>query len=240
MIGSTTNLMGRLWVRIKRQESRDRTKEWQIRQYRPIWTTIALILISWLLCRSTMLSTEIMVEPCFLGDVALKRIKNMKKSELGTSILLLFCLMGCNGQTHPIQDYGKKDLKQEQTTNDMKSFVSLFEIPATDISRAVNFYRAILDIEIEQMQIPGMEMGVFPYEDQMVTGVIIKGEGYQPSPKGVTLYLNGGDNLQPILDKVEENGGIIMMPKTAHADGNGFFALFQDTEGNKLGLNSPN
>ncbi len=122
----------------------------------------------------------------------------------------------------------------------MKSFISLFEIPATDISRAVNFYQAILDIKIEQMEIPGMVMGIFPYENQTVTGVIIDGEGYQPSPKGVTLYFNGGDDLQTQLDKVEVNGGRIITPKTAHADDSGFFALFLDTEGNKIGLNSPN
>ncbi|MBT1705138.1 VOC family protein [Fulvivirgaceae bacterium PWU20] len=122
----------------------------------------------------------------------------------------------------------------------MKSFISIFEIPATDVSRAVNFYEAILDINIEKMDMPETEMGVFPYERQMVTGVIIKAEGYQPSANGVTLYLNGGDNLQVILDKVENNGGKILVPKTLHADESGYFALFLDSEGNKLGLHSPN
>jgi len=122
----------------------------------------------------------------------------------------------------------------------MNSIISLFEIPATDISRAVNFYQAILDVKIEKMEMSGMEMGIFPYEGQMVTGVIMKEEGSKPSADGVTIYLNGGDNLQTILDKVEKNGGKIIVPKTAHADENGFFALFLDTEGNKLGLNSPN
>lgn len=122
----------------------------------------------------------------------------------------------------------------------MNNFISLFEIPATDISRAVNFYQAILDVKIEKMKIPEMEMGIFPYKGQMVTGVIMKGEGFKPSADGVAIYLNGGDNLHTILDKVEKNGGKIIVPKTAHADESGFFALFLDTEGNKLGLNSPN
>lgn len=121
----------------------------------------------------------------------------------------------------------------------MNSFISLFEIPATDISRAINFYQAILDIRIEKMEMPGMEMGIFPYENQLVTGVIVKGEGFTPSAKGVTIYLNGGENLQTILDKVEAYGGKITVPKTAHADDSGFFALFLDTEGNQLGLHSP-
>jgi uncharacterized protein len=85
-----------------------------------------------------------------------------------------------------------------------------------------------------------MQMGILPYEEQMVTGVIIQAEGYKPSADGVTIYLNGGDNLQVILDKVETNGGKILTPKTSHADGNGFFAIFLDSEGNKIGLNSAN
>ena len=122
----------------------------------------------------------------------------------------------------------------------MNSYISIFEIPATDISRAINFYQAILEIKIKKMDFPGMEMGILPYEGQMVTGVIIKGEGYQPSANGVTIYLNGGENLQIVLDKVEENGGKIVVPKTPHADESGYFAIFLDTEGNKLGLHSVN
>ena len=79
-----------------------------------------------------------------------------------------------------------------QTTNQptMKSYVAIFEIPATDMERAVSFYQEILGITIERMEFPGMEMGLLPYEDQMVTGVIMKGEGYEPSASGVTIYMN--------------------------------------------------
>ena len=122
----------------------------------------------------------------------------------------------------------------------MSSFVSIFEIPATEISRAVDFYQAILDIKIERMDFPGMQMGLFPSEGQMTFGVIMQGEDYKPSTNGVTIYLNGGDNLQIILDKVEKKGGKIIVPKTLHADESGYFAMLIDTEGNKIGLHSPN
>jgi len=46
-------------------------------------------------------------------------------------------------------------------------------------------------------------------------------------------------HTQIILDKVEKNGGKIVTPKTPHADGNGYFALFLDSEGNRIGLHSP-
>lgn len=122
----------------------------------------------------------------------------------------------------------------------MKSFLSIFEIPATDITRAVDFYQDILDIQIEQMEFSGMQMGLFPSEDQAIYGVIVQEEGYQPSANGVTIYLNGGDDLQVILDKIEKKDGRIIVPKSPHADESGFFAIFIDSEGNKIGLHSPN
>ncbi|WP_420603547.1 VOC family protein [Flagellimonas sp.] len=133
-----------------------------------------------------------------------------------------------------------KPNSETQKTTLMKSYVSIFEIPATDITRAIDFYQAILNINIEKMEFPGMEMGLLPFEDQMVTGVIMKGEGHEPSAVGITIYLDGGNDLQQILDKVIPNGGEILVPKTPHADESGFFALFLDSEGNKMGLHSQN
>lgn len=75
-------------------------------------------------------------------------------------------------------------------------------------------------------------MGLLPTEEQMTFGVIIQGEG-------VTIYLDGGNDLQVILDKIERKGVEILVPKTLHADESGYFALFIDTEGNRLGLHSP-
>lgn len=120
----------------------------------------------------------------------------------------------------------------------MKSYIAMFEIPATEISRAIEFYQAILDIKIEKMEIHEMQMGILPYEEQLVSGIIIQADGYKPSADGVTIYLNGGDNLQVILDRVKKNGGRIIIPKTPHADESGYFAIFIDSEGNKIGLNS--
>ena len=166
----------------------------------------------------------------------------MKDTILITIIALMFGFLSCKNKEVEAS-VSKSNLTTETTIkNDknMNSFISIFEIPATDISRAINFYREILGVEIEKLEFPGMEMGLFPYQDQMVTGVIMKGEGYEPSAKGVTIYLNGGNNLQTILDKVEKNGGKIIIPKTPHADESGFFAIFHDSEGNKIGLHSPN
>jgi len=149
----------------------------------------------------------------------------MKETIFITIIALILGFLSCKNKKVEASVSESNPTTETTIKNDknMNSFISIFEIPAT-----------------EKLEFPGMEMGLFPYQDQMVTGVIMKGEGYEPSNKGITIYLNGGDNLQTILDKVEANGGKIIIPKTPHADESGFFAIFHDSEGNKMGLHSPN
>jgi predicted enzyme related to lactoylglutathione lyase len=164
----------------------------------------------------------------------------MKKKIIFGTLILSFCFLAYKSQEKTHSKNPKINSEKTQKINDMKTYISIFEIPATEISRAIDFYQAILDINIEKMEFPDMKMGILPYEGQMVTGVLVQGEGNKPSADGVTIYLNGGDNLQNILDKVEINGGQIIVPKSLHADGKEYYAIFLDSEGNKMGLHSPN
>ncbi len=122
----------------------------------------------------------------------------------------------------------------------MKNLVSIIEIPVKDFSRAVAFYQAILGISIEEAEMPGVQMGLFPSDGETVNVVLAKGADYKPTTDGAVPYLNAGNDLQSTLDKVEPNGGKIIVPKTEISPEMGFFALFFDTEGNKLGLHSGN
>jgi hypothetical protein len=164
----------------------------------------------------------------------------MRNTIFFTMLALILGIVSCENKGASASE--AKPAKETRIKNDenMNSFISIFEIPATDISRAIHFYTEILGVEIERLDFGEMEMGLFPYENQKVTGVIMKGETYEPSASGVTIYLNGGDDLQIILDKVQANGGKIIIPKTPHADESGYFAIFHDSEGNKMGLHSPN
>lgn len=164
----------------------------------------------------------------------------MNKKTIYFLTILAIGFTACKNQNKSNSETKKVESTLNKTTDNMKSYISIFEIPATDISRAVKFYQAILDINIEIMDMEGMQMGLLPFEGQNVIGTIMKGEGYIPSPNGVTIYLNGGDNLKTILNKVENNGGKIIVPKTLHGDESGYFAIFLDTEGNRIGLHSPN
>lgn len=146
----------------------------------------------------------------------------------------------CSNKPKQKEEMTTPDINTLDTVKSMNSFISLFEIPADNMDRAVEFYQSFLGIPIQRMDIQGMELGILPYQDQTVHGVIIKGEGYTPSADGTTLYFDAGENLEEILKKVEQNGGTVLIPKTAHVDNSGFFALFLDSEGNKLGLNATN
>lgn len=118
--------------------------------------------------------------------------------------------------------------------------ISIVEIPVADFARAVLFYQNILAVTIEEVDMSGTQMGVIPSDGGTVNLVLVIGDGYQPTMDGVTIYLNGGDDLQPTLDRVLAHGGQAIVPKTEISPEMGYFAIFTDSEGNKLGLHSPN
>jgi len=122
----------------------------------------------------------------------------------------------------------------------MENAINWFEIAVTDFDRAQKFYSAIFGQEVKEMPFPNGRYGVLPYNPDKngVGGGIVKMEGMNPSPEGITIYLNGGNDLSGQLAKVEPAGGKIIMPKTDIGE-NGFMAQFLDTEGNRLAFHSP-
>lgn len=120
----------------------------------------------------------------------------------------------------------------------MKNLISIVEIPTGSFPRAVKFYQSILDVSIEEFDMQGTQMGLFPGEEGAVSVALINGTGYKPSKDGTLAYLNGGADLQKVLDKIEPSGGKVIVPKTEITPEIGFFAMFTDSEGNKMGLHS--
>ena len=121
-----------------------------------------------------------------------------------------------------------------------KNVINWFEIPTADLDRATKFYEALFGMQLVPMDMPGLQMRMFPNADpQYVSGALIYApEFYTPSDKGTMVYLNCNPDLQTVLDKVEPAGGRIMMGKTAISPEIGFMAVIFDTEGNRVALHS--
>lgn len=120
----------------------------------------------------------------------------------------------------------------------MTHAVKWFEIPVTDFARAKSFYETVLGITIERMDMGPTTMGMFSTDPNAIGGAIVHGDGGTPSATGTLVYLNGGDDLAPMLSRVVSAGGSVVVPKTDIGNDFGHFAHFLDTEGNKVGLHS--
>jgi uncharacterized protein len=124
----------------------------------------------------------------------------------------------------------------------MKSAISWFEIPSTDLDRATKFYEKIFNVTLIPMDMPSIRMRMFPVEDQVngIGGAVVHSGGFhKPSlTDGPLIYLNGNPDLQLVLDRVVAAGGSIMVPKTEISPEYGFMAVIIDSEGNRIGLHN--
>lgn len=122
----------------------------------------------------------------------------------------------------------------------MANVINWFEIPAKDFDRACKFYGEVLDSTIQEMDQDAspLRMAFLPGSSEgEVGGALVTGEGYEPTPNGSIVYLNGGDDLSSYLSRVEPAGGKVVVPKTGIGE-NGFFAQFIDSEGNRVAFHS--
>lgn len=119
----------------------------------------------------------------------------------------------------------------------MRHALSWFEMPVTDIDRAVAFYTTILGTKLAAIaEADGRRFAMFPAEDG-VSGAIVQGEGYVPSTEGTLVFLNAGAVLQPVVDRVEVAGGRVLLPRMDMGEF-GVAAFIVDTEGNKVALHA--
>lgn len=127
-----------------------------------------------------------------------------------------------------------------KTARKLKNAVAWFEIPAKDLKRAKKFYESIFGFEMIDMDLGDeLKMTMFPVEEEGVGGALCEHEEfYKPSKNGALVYLSADPDLKRVLDKVEENGGEILQPKTKITDDYGFMAIFVDSEGNRIALHS--
>jgi len=120
--------------------------------------------------------------------------------------------------------------------------VGWFEIPTTDMDRAVKFYETVFEQKLERNKVGDLEMAWFPWveEGMGASGSLIHDpDHYKPSADGAVIYFtaHSGD-LAIELARVEPAGGKVIQPKTLITDDIGYFGVFLDSEGNRLALHS--
>lgn len=117
----------------------------------------------------------------------------------------------------------------------MKDYITWFEIPAYDMLRAKAFYDHVYGMLMDTAQVGDFSMAYFPTESG-VGGAVVQGPGCLPNDTGALLYLNASAGLDPMLERVQEAGGRVVMGRTLIGGDAGWFALIIDTEGNRLAL----
>lgn len=120
----------------------------------------------------------------------------------------------------------------------MHNIISFFEIPVIDFPRARAFYEAVLQCQIEEMDMMGTPMGFLPSDGKNVSGALVKDENYQPSDKGILVYIDGQNDIPGYLERIKAAGGTVLIERTEISPEFGYFAQFLDTEGNKLALHA--
>jgi predicted enzyme related to lactoylglutathione lyase len=118
--------------------------------------------------------------------------------------------------------------------------INWFEIPTRDLAQARRFYEQVLGSPLrEDADFPGLKMALLPYAEPGIGGALVQGRDFRPHADGVRVYLNGGEDLAPIVARVAAAGGRVVLPKTFVRADIGYIALFCDPDGNVVGLHSP-
>lgn len=118
-----------------------------------------------------------------------------------------------------------------------RNAVTWFEIPTVNIERAASYYEAVLGMTLRPW--PGAEpCRMFPIGESGVGGCLVERAAHRPAADGTLVYLNVDGKLDQVLERAQQNGGKLLVPRTAIDGGFGFYAVITDSEGNQIGLHS--
>lgn len=121
----------------------------------------------------------------------------------------------------------------------MRNTVVWFDIPVTDLDRAVRFYEAVTQSKMQRHTLEnGDETALFASQDGGVTGSLYKSPEDKPSEFGSRVYLNAEPSIDDWIERVKSAGGRIAVDKTEVPGVGGYYAYFIDSEGNRVGLNA--
>jgi predicted enzyme related to lactoylglutathione lyase len=107
-----------------------------------------------------------------------------------------------------------------------------FDIPVADMGRAVMFYEQVTEQKLRRMAVgPGKETALFESD-----GCLFSSPEDKPSHFGSRVYFHATPSIDDWLLRIEAAGGKVLVPRTSIGGNRGFFAYFEDSEGNRVGL----
>lgn len=116
--------------------------------------------------------------------------------------------------------------------------VGWFEIYVNDMPRAKAFYEQVLEVKLEPLDSPGIDMQAFPSEMNQygAGGSLVHMPGF-PAGNNSTLVYFSSPNCEQEEKRIEGAGGKVIKPKFSIGQ-YGFITLATDTEGNMFGIHS--
>lgn len=109
-------------------------------------------------------------------------------------------------------------------------------IPVDDIERAKRFYSELLGVEMEDLPDYGGAVAVpSGGEPGEVAFNLLQGADFKPTPDGVRIVFNAGDEIDAMVARVEPAGGKVMQ-QPEQMGPIGIFAQVMDSEGNMISL----
>lgn len=119
----------------------------------------------------------------------------------------------------------------------MKNNITWFDIPVTDLDRAIHFYSAVLGSPVKKERTGSIPIGMLPTPDGQQMGCLVPGGEAKPSLDGVMIWFDVEGRLRDAITAATTSGGKIL--GDVHAIGGyGFRAEIQDSEGNRIALYS--
>ncbi len=108
-----------------------------------------------------------------------------------------------------------------------------FEIATLDIAASVKFYEAVFAMQMAPIaEMGGSQMAYFPSGEGKVGGALVQGQMRKPGMDGTMVYLNANPSLQAVSDRIEANGGKILMGPMMITPEIGYMTIFVDNQGN--------
>jgi predicted enzyme related to lactoylglutathione lyase len=112
----------------------------------------------------------------------------------------------------------------------MNGFICHFDIPAREPEKTAEFYKKIFEWKIDTTSFPGYHA----IETSKPPGGGI--EKRDPFTPGILVYIQV-DDIPSVLEKIKASGGQVIKGKT-EIPNIGYFGIFNDPDGNIIGLYS--